>query len=153
MPNTYTQIHIQFVFAVKYRRCLIAEAWEEELYKYMAGIIRNHGHKVLAINGMPDHIHIFVGMRPHQSVSELMQQVKRDSCRWINEMKFLPEKFEWQSGYGAFSYAMSEVPVLINYVRKQKEHHRKRRFPEEYKEILKKFDVEYEDKYLFTEPA
>lgn len=152
MPNTYTQIHIQFVFAVKYRQSLIHKNWEDELYKYITGIIQNNKHKVLAINGMPDHIHILVGLRPDQSISDLLQQVKRDSSKWINEKKFLPGKFEWQSGYGAFSYSMSQVDTVINYIRNQKEHHRKKNFMEEYREFLEKFQVEFDERYLFVDP-
>jgi REP element-mobilizing transposase RayT len=105
MANTYTQIHLQFVFVVKYRNGLIHPSWKEELYAYIIGITSFHNHKVLAINGMPDHLHIFVGMRPSQSISELLQDIKGSSAKWINEKGFLKQKFEWQEGYGAFSYS------------------------------------------------
>src|SRR5260370_39051918 len=105
MANTYTQLYIQFVFAVQNRASLIMPSWEEELYKYITGIVINHKHKMIAIKGMPDHIHLFVGLHPMQSISNLMQIVKGESSEWINQKKFLPEKFQWQEGYGAFSYA------------------------------------------------
>ena len=109
MSNTYTQIHIQAVFAVQNRQSLINSQWKDELYKYMTGIIQNYEHKVLQINGMPDHIHILFGMRPTQALSELMKQVKQDSSKWLNEKYFHNSKFSWQSGYGAFSYSKSDV--------------------------------------------
>lgn len=120
MPNTYTQIHIQFVFAVKYRNGLLNSSFKGELYQYISGILKPHNHKLLAINGMPDHIHIFIGMRPTQSISDLMQDVKGSSSKWINERKFLNRKFEWQEGYGAFSYSKSHVNSVINYIKIKK---------------------------------
>lgn len=149
MPNTYTQIHIQAVFVVKFRECLIHPSWKEELYKYITGIIKKNGHKPLIINGMPDHIHILFGLRPNQSLSELMQDIKGDSSKWINEKGYLKKKFSWQEGYGAFSYTKSILPTIINYIKNQEEHHRKKGFMEEYKEFLKEFEVEYDERYLF----
>lgn len=153
MANTYTQIHLQFVFAVKHRTSLISPVWKKELYLYISGIVENNGHKLLAINGMPDHIHIFIGMRPTQSVSDLLQDIKRNSSLWINKKGFVKGKFEWQEGYGAFSYSKSHVQNVINYIQKQEEHHKKQSFKEEYLEFLKKFDVDYDEKYIFREPA
>ena len=152
MPNTYTQIHVQFVFAVKYRHGLIERSWKDELYKYITGIIQHNKHKVLAINGISDHIHIFIGMRPEQSISDLLQQIKRDSSRWINEKGFVKGRFEWQSGYGAFSYSMSHVNNVIDYVKNQEEHHQKETFLYEYREFLKKFEIEYDERYIFKDP-
>ena len=149
MPNTYTQIHIQFVFAVKYRNGLINSSFKGELYQYISGILKPHNHKLLAINGMPDHIHIFIGMRPTQSISDLMQDIKGSSSKWINEKKFLNRKFEWQEGYGAFSYSKSHVDSVINYIKNQEEHHKKESFREEYLKFLKAFEIEYDEKYLF----
>lgn len=149
MANTYTQIHIQSVFAVQNRNCVIGKAWKEELYKYITGIIQNHNHKVLAINGMPDHVHILFGFRPTQSLSDLMQDIKGDSSKWINTKGFLRSKFSWQEGYGAFSYSKSHVNNVIRYIQNQEEHHRKKTFRDEYKEFLKNFDVAYKDEYLF----
>ena len=102
MANTYTKIHIQMIFAVQDRNCVIRKSWKEELFKYMTGIIQNHDHKVLAINGMPDHVHILIGMRPTQSLSDLMQDIKGDSSKWINQRRFVKGKFHWQDGYGVF---------------------------------------------------
>ena len=151
MANTYTQIHIQSVFAVSHRDGLIKEAWKDELYKYITGIVQNNGHKLLAINGMPDHIHIFFGMRPKQSLSNLMQLVKGDSSTWINKRGFTRRKFSGQEGYGGFSYGKSQVPAVIKYIANQKIHHKKQSFREEYLEFLKAFEVEYDEKYLFKD--
>ena len=149
MANTYTQIHIQAVFAVQNRRCLIREEWEDELYKYITGIVQNQGHKLLQINGMPDHVHVFFGMRPVQSLSDLMKKIKGESSKWINQKGFLKSKFSWQEGYGGFSYGKSQVPDVIRYILNQKEHHKKKTFIEEYFDFLKAFEVEYDDKYVF----
>ena len=149
MANTYTQIHIQAIFAVKDRTSLIRSEWENELYKYITGIIHNHEHKLLQINGMPDHLHVFFGMRPKQSVSELLKIIKRESSRWINEKGFLKSKFSWQEGYGAFSYGKSQVSDVIEYVRNQKEHHRKKTFIQEYTEFLDAFEVDFNEQYIF----
>ena len=152
MANTYTQIHIQFVFAVKHRDGLIHASFKDELYQYISGIIKNNNHKLLAINGMPDHVHVLVGMRPTQSVSDLLQDIKGSSSKWINDKKFLRVRFEWQEGYGAFSYAKSEVNSVIRYIQNQEEHHRTKSFREEYLMMLKDFDVEFDERYIFKEP-
>jgi REP element-mobilizing transposase RayT len=149
MANTYTQIHIQAVFAVQNRACVIRKAWKEDLYKYMTGIIQNHGHKVLAINGMPDHVHILFGMRPTQSLSELMQDVKGDSSKWINQNRLVKGKFSWQEGYGAFSYSKSHVDRVIKYILNQEKHHIRKTFAKEYNEFLEKFEVEYDQRFVF----
>ena len=152
MANTYTQIHLQFVFAVKHRNGLIDASFKEELYKYISGIIQYHNHKLLAINGMPDHIHIFIGMRPTQSISDLLQDIKGNSSKWINEKQFLKVKFEWQAGYGAFSYSKSMVSVVINYILNQESHHKKETFKEEYLKLLEDFEIDYDERYVFVEP-
>jgi putative transposase len=149
MANTYTQIHIQAVFAVKNRDCVIRNYWKDDLYKYITGIIQNHNHKVLAINGMPDHIHILFGMRPTQSLSDLMQDIKGDSSKWINQNGFVAGKFSWQEGYGAFSYSKSHVINVINYINNQEKHHKKITFIEEYNDFLEKFEVDHDDRYIF----
>jgi len=149
MANTYTQIHIQAVFAVQNRNCIISNNWKDELYRYMTGIIQNHGHKLLVINGMPDHIHVFLGMRPNQSLSDLMQDIKGDSSRWINEKRLVNGRFSWQEGYGAFSYSKSGVDSVINYIKNQEKHHLKKSFLEEYTDFLRKFGVEFDDRYIF----
>lgn len=149
MANTYTQIHIQAVFAVQDRQSLIKIEWKNELYKYITGIIQNNNHKVLQINGMPDHIHILFGMRPTQSLSDLMKQVKQDSSKWINNKKFVNGKFAWQAGFGAFSYSKSELPNVINYIKNQKFHHKSITFQEEYLQLLKEFNIEFDERYIF----
>lgn len=151
MANTYTQIHIQVVFTVQNRDCIIQETWKDELYKYISGIVKNHNHKVLAINGMPDHIHILIGMRPSQSLSDLMQDVKGDSSKWINQKRFTKGKFSWQEGFGAFSYGKSQVNQVIDYIKNQEEHHKKWSFLEEYRTLLEKFEVEFDQRYIFKE--
>jgi REP element-mobilizing transposase RayT len=149
MANTYTQIHIQAVFAVQSRDCIIRSVWKDALYKYLTGVVQKNKHKMSAINGMPDHVHIFFGMRPTQSLSELMQDIKSASSKWINEMKFIKERFSWQEGYGAFSYSKSEVPNVIEYIRNQEEHHRKKTFIEEYKNLLAEFEIDYDERFMF----
>jgi REP element-mobilizing transposase RayT len=149
MANTYTQIHIQAVFAVQNRISLIDITWKAELYKYITGVIQNHDHKVLQINGMPDHVHLLMGFRPTQALSDLMQMVKEDSSKWINTKGFVKGKFSWQSGYGAFSYSKDQVPRVIKYIQNQEKHHGKKSFLEEYEELLKIHELEYDPRYIF----
>lgn len=151
MPNTYTQIHIQCVFAVKYRDAVISNSWKERLHQYIIAIVNNNGHKLLAINSMPDYLHLFFGMRPNQSLSDLMRLVKGDSSEWVNKQKFVAGNFRWQEGYGAFSYSKSQTDDVVKYILNQEEHHHKKTFLEEYNEFLKKFEVEYDEKYVFKE--
>jgi len=148
MANTYTQIHIQCVFAVQNRQSLIHKSWKDELYQYITGIIQKYNHKVLQINGMSDHIHILFGMRPTQSLSDLMKYVKQDSSKWINSKGLVNGKFSWQSGYGAFSYSKSDVQNVINYIKNQEEHHKKTSFKDEYTKLLDEFDIDYDDHYI-----
>ena len=152
MANTYTQIHLQVIFAVKKRTGLIQKEWKDELYKYITGIVQAHEHKLLAINGMPDHLHVFFGMRPIQSLSDLMQNIKQDSSKWVNQKKFIKEKFEWQEGYGAFSFSKSQVSRVISYIQNQEAHHRKITFLDEYKKFLENFGVGYDERYIFKAP-
>ena len=149
MANSYSQIYIQVVFAVKNRESLIMSDWEERLYQYITGIIQNKGQKLLAINGMPDHVHIFLGMKPDCCLSDLIREVKKASNEWINENKLTPGKFYWQEGFGAFSYSHSQIDTVIKYVLNQKEHHKKKTFKEEYMDFLKKYEIKYNEKYLF----
>lgn len=149
MPNTYTQIHIHAVFAVQDRISLIHKSWKDELFKYISGIIKKNGHKIIVIDGMPDHIHLFFGMRPAQSLSDLMQDIKGDSSKWINNMRFIKGRFSWQEGYGAFSYSKSHINNVIEYIRNQEIHHRKRSFIEEYIDFLEKYEVPYDERYIF----
>ena len=137
MANTYTQIHIQFVFAVKYRTATIHSSWKVELYKYITVIIQHHKHKLIAINGMADHIHILVGMRPTQSTSDLMQDVKASSSKWINEKQLAQGRFEWQEGYGAFSYGKSQLKDVVAYIINQEQRHSIKPFDCEVKEFMK----------------
>ena len=152
MANTYTQIHIQCVMAVKYRQSLIQPEWKDQLQKYIAGITQNYGHKMLAINNMPDHLHMFFGFRPNQSLSDLMRIVKSESTKWINDKQFTPAVFSWQEGYGAFSYSRSHVNKVTEYVLNQEEHHRHKTFLEEYEQFLKQFEIPYEERYIFKLP-
>ena len=147
--STYSQIYIQVVFAVKGRESLIDHTWEEELYKYITGIIANKGQKMLAINGMPDHLHIFIGMKPACCLSDLVKEIKKSSNDFIKEKRFIKFKFQWQEGYGAFSYSHSDLDKVIKYIMNQKQHHKTKTFREEYVEFLKNFAIEYKDEYLF----
>jgi putative transposase len=149
MAGTFSQIYIQIVFAVKNRDSLITPLWEEELYKYITGIVTHKEQKMLAINGMPDHIHFLIGMRPTCCLSDLVREIKKSSNDFIKEKKITKFKFEWQSGYGAFSYSHSNLDNVINYIMNQKEHHKNKTFKEEYLEFLQKFEIEHDEKYLF----
>lgn len=149
MADTYTQLYIHFVFAVQYRRGLIHPEWEDKLYKYITGIIQNKSHKMIAINGMPDHLHMFIGFQPVDHMSELIKVVKGESAKWIKENRFVDGNFRWQQGYGAFSYSRSHIDRVYHYIRRQKEHHRKKSFRDEYIELLKEYGVDYDDRYIF----
>ena len=151
MANTYTQIHLQFVFAVKYRAALISEDWEEDLYKYITGITTQKGHKMLQINGMPDHLHMLVGFRTDETVSNFMKDIKGDSSRWVNKNGVIRSQFNWQNGYGAFSYSKWDVATIIRYIQRQKIHHQSVTLREEYVAILDQHEVDYDEKYLFDE--
>lgn len=149
MSNTYSQIHIQIIFAVKGRQSLIPFSFDEELYKYITGIVQNKKQKMLAINGMPDHIHFFIGLRPDCTISDLVREVKKASNKFVNEKLNLGGGFAWQDGFGAFSYCRSEVQTVINYIKNQKKHHLKEKFKEEYISFLKEFEIEFKPEYLF----
>ena len=148
MANTYTQIHIQTIFAVQDRQSLIKNEWKDDLYKYITGIIQNHEHKVLQINGMADHLHILIGMRPTQSLSHLMKIVKQGSSIWLNEKYFKNDKFSWQAGFGAFSYGKSDIPNVINYIKNQEKHHKLVSFQEEYLNLLNEFNIDFDARYI-----
>jgi len=152
MANTYTQLHIQFVFAAKYRGALISKQWKDELHKYITGIFQQNGHKMLQINSMPDHIHILIGLRPAQAISSLIQNVKTESSKWIKEKKFCAAPFAWQEGFGAFAYSKKDVPDVIRYIQNQEVHHKKETFLDEYRNFLKEFEIEYDEQYIFKEP-
>ena len=150
MANTYTKIYIQAVFSPQNRECIINKSFEDELYKYITGVVQNNGHKMLAIKGMPDHIHLFFGMKPNQSISDLIRDIKSNSSKWINEKRFVRGRFSWQEGFGAFSYGHSQLNNVINYIMKQQEHHKKQSFKDEYLLFLRKFDVEFKNEYVFN---
>jgi len=149
MSDTFSQLYIHVVFAIKGRENLIKDDWKDELHKYIAGIIKEKGHKSIIVNGMPDHIHILVGLKPSMALSDLVRDIKNNSSNFINTKKFLPLKFSWQAGYGAFSYAHSQLDTVYNYILNQEEHHKKRTFKEEYLEFLQRFEIEFDEKYLF----
>ncbi|MBN8703342.1 MAG: IS200/IS605 family transposase [Bacteroidetes bacterium] len=149
MSNTFSQIYIQVIFAVKGRDSLILPSWETELHKYITGIITNKGQKLIAINGMPDHIHILIGMKPSCSLSDLVREIKKSSNEFIKSKKFTKFNFQWQEGFGAFSYSHSALDNVIAYISNQKEHHRKKTFREEYVEFLEKYKIDFKDEYLF----
>ncbi len=153
MPHTYTRIHLHIVFVVKFRKAVILDSWKTKLYKYITGIIQNHHHKMIIINGVEDHLHLLIGMRPTQSISELLQNIKRDSTNWINHNQLTLEPFAWQEGYGAFSYGKNDLSSIISYIEKQEEHHTKFSFREEYVKLLVETGTEYEEQYLFYEPV
>ncbi len=149
MANTYTKIYLQIVFSVKGRQSLIYKTWKEELYKYICGIVNAKEQKVYAIGGVGDHIHILVSIKPNIAISDLVRDIKANSSKWINEKGFVKGKFQWQEGFGAFSYGQSQLDTIIAYIDNQEQHHLKRSFRDEYMELLQKFNVEYDDKYLF----
>ena len=149
MANTYTQIYIHSVFAVQGRRSLIPRHHREELCKYTSGIVQNRGQKLIAINNEPDHMHLFVGLQPTIALSDLIRDVKAGSSGFINEQKWIPGKFNWQEGFGAFSHSRSELDRVVKYILNQEEHHRKKTFKEEYLKMLKEFCVTYDQEYLF----
>lgn len=151
MSNTYTQIYLQFVFAVQDRVSLIQSDWKDELYKYITGIVQNNKHKLIAINGTPNHIHILIGYKPHQLIPELLQDIKGDSSKWINKKGLVRGKFSWQSGYGAFSYSYSQIDDVIKYINNQEHHHRKITFREEYIEFLEQFRVRYDKAFILKD--
>jgi REP element-mobilizing transposase RayT len=138
--------------AVKFRKALIQTSWKEQLHKYITGIVQNHNHKMIAINSMPDHLHLFIGLRPDQCLSDLMRLVKGESSEWINKQQFTSTAFRWQEGYGAFSYSRSHVQTVTDYVMNQEEHHRKRTFLEEYQQLLEHFGIEFDERYIFKLP-
>lgn len=152
MANTYTQIHIQSVFAVKYRASMLDKEWRNRLFQYMIGIMNHIGHKTLAVNGVEDHVHILYGLHPNKSISQTMQTLKGETSEWINVNRLCKRRFEWQSGYGAFSYRKKDIPTIANYIHNQEEHHRKIVFMDEYKGLLRDFDVEYDERYILLPP-
>lgn len=149
MAGTYSQIYIQYVFAVKGRQNLLHKTWRKEVFKYISGIIKAKGQKPIIVNGVTDHVHVFVGLKPSMNISDLVRDIKNNSSKFINEQGWIRGRFSWQKGYGAFSYAHSQIDNVYQYILNQEEHHRKKTFKEEYLEFLQKFEVEYNEKYLF----
>ena len=151
MANTYSQIYIHCVFAVKGRQNLISPKWKNELYKYITGIVTNEDQKLIAINGMPDHLHILIGLKPNKNISDIIRDIKANSSRFINTQRWIAGKFEWQKGFGAFSCSHSQLDSVINYIQEQENHHKKLSFREEYLKFLKHYNIEYNSDYLFME--
>ena len=149
MTNTYSQIYLQFVFAVKHRQSLIPKEHKAELHKYITGIVQNRKAKMIAVHCMPDHIHLFVGFKPVMSISDFVKEVKVASNEFINEKPWMKQKFNWQEGYGVFSYGHSQIDAVAKYVLNQEVHHQTKTFREEYLEFLQKFVIPYDEKYLF----
>ena len=149
MANTFSQIYIQTVFAVSSRASLIRDEFKEELYKYVTGIVRNNGQKLIAINGMPDHVHILIGLKPAMALSDLVRDIKAGSSSFINDKRWIRGKFSWQEGFGAFSYGHSQLGAVIRYIQNQERHHKRSSFKTEYLSLLKKFDVTFDEKYVF----
>lgn len=149
MPNTYSQLYVQIVFTVKHRQNLISKEHREELHKYITGIVTKRGQKMLAIFCMPDHVHLFVGLKPSISISDLVRDIKAGSSNFINEQNWIQGKFSWQEGFGAFSYSQSHIGNVARYILNQEEHHRKKKFKDEYLDFLREYEIEYEEKYLF----
>ena len=149
MANTYTQIYIHVVFAVEGRQNLIPQKHNDELQKYITGIVTAQKHKLIAINNMPDHLHLLVGLRPDAALSDLVRDVKAGSSKFINDKRWVMSRFSWQEGFGAFSHARSQLDTVISYIQNQQKHHAKKSFRDEYQELLEKFGVEYDPKYIF----
>src|SRR2546421_1414612 len=149
MANTLSQIYIHTVFAVSNRESLIKPEFKEDLYKYITGIVRNQGQKLISINGMSDHIHILIGLRPAMALADLVREIKADSSTFVNKNNFVHGRFSWQEGYGAFSYGHSQLDTIIRYIQKQERHHHRRSFKDEYLAWLKKFEIPFEEKYIF----
>ena len=151
MANTYTQLYFHIVFAVKGRQNLISKKWKDELYKYITGIISNKNQKLIIVNGMPDHLHLLIGTKPNCNLSDLVRDIKANSSKWVNEKGFINGKFEWQTGFGAFTLGQSQIPKILNYIKKQEEHHKKQTFKEEYIDFLNAYEIEFKNEYLFTD--
>lgn len=149
MADCFSQMYVQIVFAVKNRQALIMPEWEDEVYKYITGIVKNKGQKLLAINGTHNHIHIFINMKPSCCLSDLVREIKKSSNAYINEKKLSHFKFEWQNGYGAFTYSISDIGNVIKYINNQKEHHHKQTFKEEFHKFMVDFQIEYNEAYSF----
>ncbi|MCL6525234.1 MAG: IS200/IS605 family transposase [Thermoflavifilum sp.] len=149
MANTFAKIYVHIIFSVRGRQNQIQKSWKEELYKYICGLVNQKQQKVYAIGGAADHIHILISVKPDITISDLVRDIKANSSRWINEKRYVIGKFQWQEGFGVFSYAQSQLDRVITYINHQEQHHKKKSFKEEYIELLQKFDISYDEKYLF----
>ncbi|MCA1752494.1 MAG: transposase [Flavobacteriales bacterium] len=149
MANTYRSVLLQYVFAVKGRHNLLHKSWRDEVFRYMTGIIEAKGQKSIIVNGVSDHVHVLVGVKPPFEMDAFIRDVKNNSSKFINKKGWLPRKFSWQSGYGIFSYSQDQIHRLYEYILNQEAHHAKKSFKEEYIQLLKDFEIEYEEKYLF----
>jgi len=149
MANTYHQVYIQVVFAVKYREAVIVNEWKSQLFGVIGNLINETGCKTIIVNGVVDHIHCFLGLKPTVSISELMKTVKAKSSKYINDNNLTKSRFEWQEGYGAFSYGHSQINAVYKYIANQEEHHKKQDFKEEYLKFLDKFQVPFDERYVF----
>ena len=149
MANTYSQIYIQVVFAVKRRENLLSAKWRNEVHRYISGIITEKEQKSIIVNGVGDHVHCFIGLKPTMALSDLVRDIKNNSSKFINSKKWLKGKFEWQSGFGAFSYSHSDIKRVYDYILNQEKHHEKKIFKDEYLEMLRKFEIEFKDEYVF----
>ncbi|MDQ6479250.1 IS200/IS605 family transposase [Dyadobacter sp. LHD-138] len=151
MANTYHQMYIQAVFAVKYRKAAIQLAWKKDLFGVIGNLINETGCKTLIVNGVEDHVHCFFGLKPSVSISDVMKNAKAKSSKWVNESRLLPHRFEWQEGYASFSYSRSHINAVHTYIQNQEAHHNKRTFREEYVDMLTKFDVNFDERYIFND--
>lgn len=151
MADTYTKLFIHVVFVVKGRDNIISIKWKDDLYKYISGILSIKDQKLMIINGMPDHVHLLIGMKPTISLSDLLRDIKANSSRFINEKKWVRGKFEWQHGFGAFSCNPADLGGIIEYIRTQEEHHKRKAFREEYIDMLNHNSVEFKNEYLFDD--
>ncbi len=148
-PGTFTQLYEQLVFAVKYRECLFNPNQRKVVFSYISGIVANLGHKSLIVNGYYDHVHIFYGRNQSVSTSDTVSAIKKSSSFFINEQRWFPGKFQWQDGYGAFSYSKNQIDDVYKYISNQEDHHKSQRFRDEYIEMLQKVRIEFEERYLF----
>jgi putative transposase len=149
MANTYTQLYVHIVFSVKGRLNRLKSENKEILHKYITAIVQKHKIKMMAINSMPDHIHMFIGLRPDITISEIVHDIKHSSTNFINDKKWFQHKFNWQEGFGAFTYSQSQINNVVKYILNQEKHHHKKSFKEEYIELLKLFKINYDEKYIF----
>jgi putative transposase len=151
MADSYSQLYVHLIFPVKDKTSMIPSQYKNELYKYITGIITNKGQKLIAINGMPDHVHILIGFKPTIAISDMVRDIKANSAKFVNEQKWLNDKFQWQHGFGAFTCGYSQLNSVCNYIRNQEEHHRKTSFKLEYLSFLKEHDVSFKSEYVFDE--